>query len=362
MTSLYLTRELVAEGYFDGAVGRILELQQPCGAIPWYDDGVVDPWNHTEAAMGLTVLGRLKQARAAYGYLRDTQLSDGSWWSQYGAAVPMDDNRYTGDGDEKKIRDTNFCAYPATGIWHYYLVTGDTDFLGTHWPMVEAATDFVISLQTEYGDVRWAAPDEHTPEDDALVTGCSSIYKSLLFAYRLSAAVGCTRPDWLTARTALGTALREKPYRFDRHWEKKDNFSMDWFYPVIAGVFLGQAARDRLAARWDAFVSEGRGCRCVLEQPWVTVAESAELVIALLASGQRARAAEVLSWLHQWRDDAGRYWMGYQYVSGVPWPDEKPAWTAAAVILATDALLGLTPANGLFLDQGADLAPVLADG
>ena len=36
----------------------------------------------------------------------------------------------------------------------------------------------------------------------------------------------------------------------------------------------------------------------------------------------------------QWRDDSHAYWMGYQYAENVPWPVEKPAWTAAAAILA----------------------------
>jgi hypothetical protein len=146
----------------------------------------------------------------------------------------------------------------------------------------------------------------------------------------------------------LGEALREKPHRFDRTWEPKDRFSMDWYYPVLAGVFTGQAARDRLASKWDIFVAEGKGCRCVLDQPWVTVAESAELCLALLVSGERKKAETLLSWIHQWRADCGAYWMGYQFENAVAWPDEKPAWTAAAVILATDAVIGMTPAAPLF--------------
>ncbi len=351
MNTLHLTKQAVEEGFFDGAVRRICDLQRDNGAIPWYDGGVIDPWNHTEAAMGLTVLGRTGEALKAYAFLENTQLADGSWWAQYGAAVPMDESKYTGDGEsEKKIRDSNFCAYPATGILHYYLVTGDEAFLARFWPMAERSIDFVLSLQTEHGDIRWAAHDEGTPENDALITGCSSIYKSLATAWRLSVEAGAERPDWLNARALLGEALRTKPHRFDRQWEKKDHFSMDWFYPVLAGVYRGDAGRARLAARWDQFVSEGKGCRCTLHQPWVTVAESAELVMALLALGDRERAAAVYSWLHQWRDEDGAYWMGYQYEAAVPWPDEKPAWTAAAMILAADALLRLTPASGLFTD------------
>ena len=34
---------------------RILDLQTPQGAIPWFEDGPWDPWNHVESAMALTV-------------------------------------------------------------------------------------------------------------------------------------------------------------------------------------------------------------------------------------------------------------------------------------------------------------------
>ena len=43
-------------------------------------------------------------------------------------------------------------------------------------------------------------------------------------------------PQWLLARERLGQALRHKPERFDRTWESKSRYSMDWFYPVLAGV------------------------------------------------------------------------------------------------------------------------------
>lgn len=352
MEILKLTREAVTGGFFTGAVARMLELQRDSGAIPWYDTGVIDPWNHTEAAMGLTVMGCLEEARRAYRYLAESQLADGSWWSEYGAAVPME-RKYAGSGEtERRIRDTNFIAYPATGVWHYYRVTNDRHFLQTYWPMVERAIGFVVDHQTADGDIRWAARDAHTPEDDALVTGCSSIYKSLAMALRIAHELGEDRPDWALARARLGEALRYKPHRFDRDWESKSRFSMDWYYPVLSGVLTGKAARARLTSRWDDFVSEGHGCRCVIDQPWVTVAESCELVLALLAIGETETAHEVYSWQHQWRDDTGAYWMGYQFEADTPWPDERPAWTAGAVILAADALLGLTPAHDLFIAGG----------
>ncbi len=127
---------------------------------------------------------------------------------------------------------------------------------------------------------------------------------------------------------------------------------MDWFYPVLAGVYRGQAARDRIKARWDTFVEKDMGCRCVSDQPWVTVAESCELTMALLACGEHAKAVTLYSWLHQWRDSDGGYWTGYQFVDKVIWPEEeKTTWTAGAILLAADAITEHTAAARLFLES-----------
>lgn len=352
MKNLYMASGSFPDGFFDGAVRRILELQREDGSIPWFDGGVVDPWNHIEAAMGLATAGRRDHAERAYAFLANNQNGDGSWWGQYGSAVPMDESHYTGDGNEKKIRDTNFCAYIATGVWHHHLLFGDENFLNTFYPIVKRAIEFVLSWQAPEGDIRWAADDELTPEDDALITGCSSIYKSLECAIRLARVTEdrVAACDWSVARARLGRALRNMPERFDRTWESKERYSMDWYYPVLTGALRGDAAKARLAEKWEIFAAEGKGCRCVIDHPWVTVAESCELVLALLAVGEKQKAKEFFSWQHQWRSSEGAYWMGYQYEADAPWPDEKPAWTSAAVILAADALVGATPASRLFVD------------
>jgi len=357
VSSLHLTKgSRIPDGLFDGAVVRILELQRADGSIPWYDGGVFDPWNHIEAAMGLDVLGYRDAAVRAYQHLADSQLDDGSWWMQMGSAVPLDEEeqKFTGgDADAGAYeRDTNCAAYIATGVWHHYLLTRDTAFLRAFWPTVEAAFAFVVGHQTEHGDIRWAAADTDTP-DDALIVASCSIHKSLEHASLIAAELGkpAHAARWIAARAALGDALRTKPHRFDRTWAPKDHFSMEWYYPVLGGVLTGDAARAKMASRWDEFVEDGRGCRCVVHEPWVTVAESAELALALLAAGDRTRAENMLAWQHQHRDDDGAYWMGIQIVVDRPWPAEKPAWTAGAVILATDAITQTTPAANILIEH-----------
>jgi hypothetical protein len=338
MSGLYLSRGFFPEEFLRPTVQFILDVQQPSGEIPWFEGGYTDPWDHVEAAMGLSIGGEYDAARRAYQWLFDRQLDDGSWWASYrGETV-----------DNPERRETNFVAYVATGVWHHFSVSADLDFLSAMWPMVERAMAFVLSLQTEYGEIHWAVDASGEPKRDALVTGCSSIYKSLECAHNIAVTLGESRPKWTQGRENLGEALRTKPERFDRTWESKSRYSMDWFYPVLTGVLSESESRVRLAARWDEFVEDKLGCRCEKQEPWVTIAESCELVMALLAAGDRARAVEVYSWLHQWRTTDGSYWTGYQLVEDLLWPDEKPTWTAGAILLAADALTEHTAASGLF--------------
>jgi hypothetical protein len=338
MSGPYFTAGLYPRDFLAPTVAAIRDAQLPSGEIPWSPGSYADPLDHVEAAMGLTIGGETEAARRAYRWLAGQQLRDGSWWAAYRDSAV--------DNDER--RESNFVAYIATGVWHHFLATGDRGFLGELWPTVDAAMGFVLSLQSEHGDIDWAVDGDGRPKGDALVTGCSSIYKSLECAHNIAVTLGEERGVWLNARERLGRALRQLPERFDRTWESKARYSMDWFYPVLTGVIEGSAARERLARRWRDFVEPGLGCRCVVDEPWVTVAESCELVLALLGAGDHARAVELYSWLHQWRSGSGDYWTGYQFVENVLWPDERPTWTAGAVLLAADALTRHTAASRLF--------------
>lgn len=355
----FVPSEKLPAGYLDGALARIIDVQDDNGAIPWFEDGVFDPWNHLEAAMALNIGGAHAAADRAYGYLFAHQLPDGSWWGELGSAVPIDETLHTFSRQSmetgQKIRDTNFISYCALACLHHWQIRRDTDFLRAAFPIVRQAIDFVLALQSAEGDIRWTAPDPQTPEDDALLAGNSAIYKSLGCAIRLATiaqnehiAGGADIDGWRASHARLGAALKSKPDRFDRTWESKERYSMDWYYPVLSGALTHQDGTQRLNDKWEVFVEDGLGCRCVSDQPWVTTAESAELALALFAQGAHDQAREHVQWLHQFRSDNGAYWMGKQFVDNVFWPVECPPWTAGAVILAIDAVAELTPASAIF--------------
>ena len=212
--------------------------------------------------MGLTIGGCFDEAKQAYYWMRDNQLPNGSWLASYRAGKVEDGTR----------AESNFVAYIATGVWHYYLVTQDRAFLEGMWPVVNRAIAFVLSLQGPKGEIYWAEDTTKGIQQDSLITGCSSIYKSLECAINIATTLNLQVPHWALARTRLGRALRQHPECFDRTWDSKSRFAMDWFYPVLTGVVHGQRAQQHLKSRWQQFVVDGLGSRCVDDEPWVTVA------------------------------------------------------------------------------------------
>jgi hypothetical protein len=326
-------------------IDSIAAEQLPSGLIPWARGVHGDAWNHTEATMALALGGRWAETERAFQWLLDTQRPDGSW-HQY----------YLGDAVEEPKLDANICAYPATGVWHQWLLTGDRGFIETMWPMVERAIDFVLDLQTPRGEIRWARHVDGTAWPFALLTGSSSISHSLRCAIALAEELDHERPDWELSAASLVHAIRHAPEAF----QPKQRWAMDWYYPVLSGAIRGNDARDRLDAEWDRFVMEGRGVRCVSDRPWVTAAETCECALAHLGAELPDRARALFEWSQRLRADDGSYYTGIVYPQEATYPgDERSTYTAAAVVLAADALSGTSPASGLFVDH--DLLPAVVD-
>ena len=334
------------------ATARSIEaVQEASGAIPWFSGGHVDPWDHVECAMALSAAGRLDPARRAYAWLARTQRPDGSWPAKVTAGRIVD-----------PAAETNQCAYLAVGVWHHLLITGDDRFAWRMYPTVSRAIEFVLAQQLPRGEIGWVVGADGQAATDALLTGCSSTYQALRCALALADWVGESQPDWELDAGRLAHVVAEHPEAF----LDKSRYSMDWYYPVLGGAVRGDAALERLDADWDEFVVDGLGARCVSDQPWVTGAETCELVLALDTVGRHDQARELFAQMQHLRETDGSYWTGYQYEERINWPDEHSTWTAAAVVLAADALSRTTPGSGIFrattLPTGVDLIPDPACG
>ncbi len=295
--------------------------------------------------MALDVAGLHGEAEDAYEWLADVQRDDGAWHNYYWP---------DGSVEEPKL-DTNVCAYVATGVYHHWRCTWDRAFLDHLWPTVERAMDFVLSLRRADGLSLWAIEaDSSRPWDYALLTGTSSIQHALRCAASVADIVAEPRPEWAAAADVMAAAVVDRLDAF----EPKDRWAMDWYYPVLTGALTGEAAKRRLAEGWDTFAMEGKGIRCVTDEPWVTASETAECALAFAAIGDRNTASDLLTWTRAHRRDDGAYWTGLVYdrrrtPARFPF-EEHTSYTAAAVILAADAIAGASPAAALFIPHPLD--------
>ena len=326
----------------------IVAAQEPSGAIPWRPGGHADVWNHVEAAMALVAAGEVVAAERAYAWVPSVQRADGS--------VPM---KIVAGEVEDASGETNMSAYLAVGVWHHWLVRRDSRFVRRMWPVVRRGLDHVVAMQLPWGGIAWSQEwADGAParvNDEALLAGSSSTYQSLRAGVALADLMDDPQPEWELAGGRLGHAIREHEELF----LDKTHFSMDWYYPVLGGAVRGEAARRRLAERWDTFVEPGLGIRCVSRNPWVTGAETSELVLTLDAVGDRRRARRLLADMQHLRHQDGSYWTGYVFPDEVNWPDEQTTFTAAAVILAVDALSLSTP--GATIMRGTTFGPDFAE-
>ncbi len=243
-------------------------------------------------------------------------------------------------GDQVKDArlDTNVCAYVAAGLYHYLVATDDVDFCVELWPVVERAIDFVLRYQHVDGTIAWSLDAIGRRESYALLTGSSSIFHSLRCAVALAERVDVAKPAWELAAGRLGHAVAHHPGAF----APKNEFAMDWYYPIFSGALFGEAGLKRIDDGWERHVMDGYGVRCVSTSDWVTAAETAECVLALDALGLTTRALDLFSFTRRHRREDGAYWTGIAYPSEVTFPDrETTSYTAAAIILAADALTSL---------------------
>ena len=162
----------------------------------------------------------------------------------------------------------------------------------------------------------------------------------------LAELAGEPQPEWELAASRLARAVAHHPEAF----EDKSRFSMDWYYPVLGGAVRGPGAAAWLATGWPDFVVPGLGVRCVRDEPWVTGAETCELVLALDAIRDTRRALEMFADVQFLRDPDGAYWTGWQFANKKHFPNERSSYTSAAIILAADALSRTTGGNAMFRD------------
>ena len=317
----------------------ISNLQLKSGAIPSNKDGSHDPWDHLEAVMGLATLGFNHEAMLGLEWMKDNQNEDGSWY-----------NLYQGNEAIEKNKQSNFSTYIAVAVWQNYLLTNDLSILENFWSTVEKGMAFALSLQNTNGAIAWNVDELGVVDEDYLLTGCSSIAKSIECSIAICEILN--KSDFkftlIDAHSNLLNAIENPKGIFDL---KKDRsrFSMDWYYPILSGANPKDNFARLLNKISDIFWIPGVGIKCVADEPWVTVAETCECSIAFKKIGHEKIAQELLLNASAIVDESSVPYMGWQLEEKIYWPEEQPSWTSGALILAADANNALTKAANLFL-------------
>ena len=285
----------------------IASLQLATGMIPWFPGGHCDPWNHVETAMALDVAGLHAEAErglrvAGRHPARRRQLVE---------LLPARRQRRGGQARHQRVRVRRhrrvapLAVHVGPGLRRSPVADGGARHrLGA-----------VDAPRRRHGDLGVHADDR--PWNYALLTGSSSI------AHALRCGASLARADQRAAarldrrrRPAVPASINEHP----RAFEPKDRWAMDWYYPVLTGCLTGERAKVRLADGWDEFAMEGKGIRCVSDEPWITASETAECAIAHAAIGDLRTATDLVRWTRRHRRRDGAYYTGIVYpaIGAVP--------------------------------------------
>jgi len=319
----------------------ISSMQKNSGAIPSNKDGSHDPWDHLEAVMGLATLGHMAEALKGLEWMKTNQNTDGSWY-----------NLYQDNQARERNKQSNFSTYLSVAVWHYYLLTDNKSILEEFWDSIEQGILFALTLQHSNGAIAWNIDEAGLVDEDYLLTGCSSIAKSIECTIAICDILGKQemKAKLLLAHTPLLSAIASPSGIFDL---KKDRsrFSMDWYYPILSGVTEQNYINGLMQKVQEVFWVPGTGIKCVSDEPWVTVAETCECSIAFNKLGHKKFANELLLNAAAIVDNQNIPFMGWQLDEEIYWPDEQPSWTSGALILAADANNELTKAANLFTSK-----------
>ena len=263
-------------------VDAIASIQLPDGNIPWTPGGHTDPWNLVEAAMALDLGGRHEEARARVRVAAPASSAPTAAWHAY----------YLGDDVKDPTLDTNVTCYVATGAWHHYLVTGDTAFLaraladGRGRDRLRARLPDARPARSR-GGATIPTTARCSPGRRASTTACGARSRSPS-ASATSDPTGSSRSA--RSPSPSPTVPTCSSTRTAGRWTGTTRSS--------AACCAATPRNARVAARWATFVVDGRGVRCVSDRPWVTAAETCELVMALDADRRATSSArELFAWV-----------------------------------------------------------------
>ena len=206
-------------------------------------------------------------------------------------------------------------------------------------------------LRRPDGLVLWAVEADGTRTwDYALLTGTSSIHHALRCGVALADIVGEPQPGVGAGGRRHGrTPIAERPDAF----EPKERWAMDWYYPVLTGA-LDRRGGQGPPRRGVGRVRDGGPGHPLRERRAVGHGVGDGRVRAGLRRHRRPRHGRPTCWRGPEPTGAttaptGRASCTTPTAGAIRFPfEEHTSYTAAAVVLAADAIAGASPAAALF--------------
>ncbi len=307
----------------------IIQNQNRSGSINWDHRGKCDPWDHCECLIALAIYEEWDSFNMGIEWFFNNLNPEGQIASEF-----------INEKVSKSYYESHHAPYIFLPLYQKFLIDNDIDYLGKYKKQIQAIYNSTLAFADSEGFLFWAK-NENGFSDNSLITASCSVHISLKTYEKIA--------DILELENNHNKILlnQEKinSKRFDRDGVSRKRFSMDNYYPFLCGIGDDELIRKTL----NDFYKDGLGIKCVVEEPWVTFAESSEFIISLVKMNKKEDAKKILEEIMRFQDSRGIFPTGYQYKLDILWPDEFSTWTNAAVIIAADCVFGISKESNVFL-------------
>ena len=312
---------------FQPMINWIEKNQSSSGMIYWDEKKNFDAWDHFECLTALAILGRKDSFLKGLNWFLDNLSKDNQIFSSY-KGKKITQNYY----------ELHHAIYFSVPLLQGFYIFEEIELLKKNFETLKNIVEKTINSRDNYGFFYWAEKDGKF-QDNSLISATSSIYlsfKASIEIYKL------LKKDTELLEDIIKSIEQQfigDMSRFNRDGVDRSRFSMDAYYPYLAGINLDNST---LLDSLSDFYVPGMGIKCVKEEPWVTFAESSEAIISLIRVGEIEFAKKIMSEIENFKNKEGIFPTGYQFSEKIFWPDERSTWTNAAYIIAKDCLYDLT--------------------
>ena len=312
---------------FQPMINWIEKNQSSSGMIYWDEKKNFDAWDHFECLTALAILGRKDSFLKGLNWFLDNLSKDNQIFSSY-KGKKITQNYY----------ELHHAIYFSVPLLQGFYIFEEIELLKKNFDPLKKIVEKTINSRDNYGFFYWAEKDGEF-QDNSLISATSSIYLSLKASIEIYKFLKKDTKLLEDIIKSIEQQFTGDMSRFNRDGVDRSRFSMDAYYPYLAGINLdNQTLLDSLS---DFYVP-GMGIKCVKEEPWVTFAESSEAIISLIRVGEIEFAKKIMSEIENFKNKEGIFPTGYQFSEKIFWPDERSTWTNAAYIIAKDCLYDLT--------------------